>query len=193
MERSFKMQFQLNSMLALSCPLCGRAWEEEYLRFYMTEEELFKHIERMTYRALERDPSFRWCAKDECTSGQMYDAEAAGKDPKTCCGHCDSVNCFNCRVVWHNGLTCDEFQDPKKAVAKKKALDKGADNDTLKTMKKNDTKRCPHCMVAIEKTMGCDHMYCELSNTPYCEKDEILTGTGGSCGREFTWVEAKAV
>lgn len=174
MIRTLQRQITYTMVIDVICTFCGRTWGPEYLSYYLSDAELKKYEDRLTHRSLESDPHFRWCAKDDCISGEFYDASAV-ENPKTCCGHCDSTNCFNCRVEWHDGLTCDEFQDPKKAVRKKKGMAKGADVDTLKTMRKNVTKRCPHCQAAIERSEGCDHMYC------------------GACGKNFMWSEAKNV
>ncbi|KAG8626373.1 hypothetical protein KVT40_005318 [Elsinoe batatas] len=153
------------------CAFCGIRWEfgQAAMLFDAAEIELFET--RLSNRAIETEPMFRWCAQDKCSSGQIYVAELVAKDPKVCCNSCESVNCFSCRTSWHEGISCKDHQDP---IKREEALLKDY-KETLGTMRKAVTKRCPTCGCGVEKTDGCNHMTC------------------ANCSADFNWETASIV
>jgi hypothetical protein len=60
--------------------------------------------------------------------------------------------CFNHKVTWHLGQSCDQFQQ---------SLEKA--EVATETLIEQTSKRCPRdsCRVNITKEGGCDHMTCE--------------------------------
>ncbi|KAF2220968.1 hypothetical protein BDZ85DRAFT_266080 [Elsinoe ampelina] len=153
------------------CAFCGIRWEfgQAAMLFDAAETEIFES--RLSNRAIETDPMFRWCAQDKCPSGQIYVADLVTEDPKVCCNSCESVNCFSCRTIWHEGISCKDHQDP---VKREEALLKDY-KETLGTMRKAVTKRCPTCGCGVEKTDGCNHMTC------------------ANCSADFNWDLASIV
>ncbi|KAF1345245.1 hypothetical protein BDV97DRAFT_401844 [Delphinella strobiligena] len=143
----------------MECPLCTSIWTLTNLEHFLGKDRMESHVERMTHRFLESSANFRWCAADKCVSGQFYDDKEIDKPggEKVCCNLCEGQNCFNCRVVWHEGLTCKEYQDPD---LRKHRGKRGGDNDVRKAMRKENTKRCPHCGTAVERTSGCNNVLC---------------------------------
>lgn len=145
------------------CPFCRSEWEIPRIEKILGKDKVNIYLERMTHRTLETSPAFRWCAADRCTSGQFYVLEEQLKDGnvKICCGVCESVNCYECRTPWHEGLSCKENQDPDLRKHRNK---RAGDAETTKVMRKVETRRCPSCGIAVEKTSGCDHVFCECTN-----------------------------
>ena len=81
----------------------------------------------------------------------------------------DAIYCLNCRVVYHEGKTCDEYQKTAK-------LD---DNDEkfITYVQGSKFKQCPHCNFWVERTQGCDHMKCRCGKD-FCYK---CGGVYGDC------------
>ncbi|KAL7819223.1 hypothetical protein V8C44DRAFT_317345 [Trichoderma aethiopicum] len=50
--------------------------------------------------------NFFWCTSD-CGSGQIH--ESGHELPIVICLHCSHRSCFRHNVAWHQGLTCDEY------------------------------------------------------------------------------------
>merc|ERR1711959_714195 len=106
-------------------------------------------------------PEFRWCSRPACGNGQLV--EGAQDNPIMTCHICQHRTCFNHRVAWHSGKTC-EMYDRDMAESDEAQLVHWIDSNA---------KRCPKCGMGIEKNDGCDHMTCQRM--------------AGGCGAEFCW------
>mmetsp|Transcript_19579 Transcript_19579/g.45591 ORF Transcript_19579/g.45591 Transcript_19579/m.45591 type:complete len:120 (+) Transcript_19579:497-856(+) len=75
------------------------------------------------------------------------------------CHQCNFRTCFTHKCPWHEGRTCEEY-------------DQDGDNSEevalLQLMGSSRFQRCPRCNHGVEKVSGCDHMTC-------------------CCGHEFCW------
>lgn len=147
--------------LVIACPACSAKWDMTTVERFVGKSKMNHYMERMTHRSLETNPTFRWCAADKCQSGQYYEQEQVGQagGEKICCGVCEGEACFKCRSIWHEGLSCEEYQDPD---LRKHRGKRAVDVEVRKAMRKGETKRCPNCGSAIERTSGCNHVYCKF-------------------------------
>lgn len=68
------------------------------------------------------------------------------------CPVCKKRYCFACRVPFHSGQTCKEYQ-----INNKHSKD---DDKFLNLVKSRKFKQCPQCKYWIEKTQGCNSMAC---------------------------------
>ena len=100
--------------------------------------------------ALSKLPNFRWCLGPDCNSGGLF--EMGSETPKIMCGDCAFVMCFQCDVVWHTGLSCDQFENQRRHGDPQFA-------ETQAFIESN-TKPCPglNCTIRVEKGDGCFHM-----------------------------------
>jgi len=75
------------------------------------------------------------------------------------CPVCKKHYCLNCRVEWHKGMTCKEFE-----ISNKKD-----ENDVKfeKFIKGQKFKQCPKCGFWVSRTEGCNAMTCRCG-TPFC-------------------------
>ena len=193
----FKIRAADGLAWGLACPVCFKSWPLENVATFLSPQELLLAENRITNRTLERDPTFRWCAQDTCTSGQFYDMEQVGKDPQVCCGHCEKLNCFKCRIPFHEGFTCEGYAEENEKYADVAELARDQTDASIKAMRRNATRRCPQCMTAVEKTDGCDHIVCKYG---YLDADLIQSSSkltdsipGLTCSRVFTWSDAHMV
>ncbi|KAF5801375.1 putative transcription factor C2H2 family [Helianthus annuus] len=70
------------------------------------------------------------------------------------CPNCNRLFCAQCKVAWHCGISCVEFQSLKK--------DERNPNDILlmNLAKEKRWKRCPNCKRFVEKVSGCNYIAC---------------------------------
>ena len=96
--------------------------------------------------------------------------------PMVECPYCEVRSCFNCRIRWHDALSCEEVLRMGKDVA----LDVGFINIT--------SKGCPHCGYRITHYHGhaCHHIRpgsgCPNCGTHFCYSCLQLGHSGTDCG-----------
>jgi hypothetical protein len=98
------------------------------------------------------------------------------------CKKCKASNCFTCKALWHQGLTCMQIK-----------LKRENDPASLALLQQT-TKKCPGCGHRIEKNRFCKDMICQKSVGTASSRIPSLhlgqqadsKGTGG-CGIEFCW------
>lgn len=148
----------------IRCPdsKCDEALTGGDVQAFAPREAFLRYEELITMKYLSKLPNFRWCAGDEqqCGSGQIL---PGGKDPKWKCRRCKAYNCFNCKTLYHEKQTCQQYQRFKKV-----------DGKSLETILQT-TKGCPRrgCTKRVEKHKRCKDTFCEKK--------------GGGCGTEFCW------
>lgn len=70
------------------------------------------------------------------------------------CPFCHRLFCAACKVPWHSGIECEEFQ---------RLNDDERENEDLllrKLAEENKWRRCPNCNFYVERTDGCPHITC---------------------------------
>lgn len=85
------------------------------------------------------------------------------------CVECGGMLCTRCKVVWHEGLTCEQYEQ---------LPDDLRDADDVKLLALANLKqwmRCGMCRAMVERNQGCNHMICRCGHQ-FCY----------SCGTGFT-------
>ncbi|PCH44865.1 hypothetical protein WOLCODRAFT_78291 [Wolfiporia cocos MD-104 SS10] len=103
-------------------------------------------------------PKF-YCPNKRCsTLVQVHDDP---DEPQALCPSCNELLCVPCQVVWHEDMTCEEFQ----ALP----LDERSpeDQQALQLMRTKSWRRCPNCSFIVELTVGCNHITCRCK-TEFC-------------------------
>lgn len=153
------------------CPACPR----ERGRQAMLEPETCLRALAGTgtpYRALERlllesqhASRLCYCANKKCSEPfDFVQVAGPGGEPgetRATCPACGVDTCVDCRVVWHEGQSCEQYRS-----------DKTGDGLLLKLAERKKWRACPKCKVHIDKAYGCNHMTCRCGHT-FCY----------SCGR----------
>ncbi|KAM5533573.1 hypothetical protein V8D89_012789 [Ganoderma adspersum] len=127
-----------------------------------------------TQKLLDSLPKY-YCPNPKCSALVQVDEEE--DDPQAECPSCDAIICVPCRVVWHDGLTCEEYQDLP--------LDERSPDDqkALQLAKAQNWRRCPKCSIIVELTIGCNHITCRCK-TEFCFKCGALWDVQeGICSR----------
>ncbi|KAI5336643.1 PREDICTED: E3 ubiquitin-ligase [Prunus dulcis] len=70
------------------------------------------------------------------------------------CPNCRRLFCAQCKVAWHAGIDCGEFQNLNENEREKE------DIMVMELAKKKNWRRCPRCNFFVEKTDGCLHITC---------------------------------
>ncbi|KAG6833600.1 hypothetical protein H0H87_004227 [Tephrocybe sp. NHM501043] len=108
----------------------------------------YEHLINVAFLAhLDKHPQdFRYCTTPDCTQIYCANTKAMLK-----CPSCFAEVCSSCHEEAHEGMSCEDRRNRK--VQQEEQL-----NDQWATS--HGVKRCPTCLVFIEKTEGCNHMTC---------------------------------
>jgi hypothetical protein len=102
-----RVQLDSRTWGQLSCPECPEPMAYVDVRRYATEE-IFQRYDTLAMRdGIATDPNFRWCPAPGCESGQIHNEGAVA--PVLTCVACNARSCFTHQRLWHDGLTCDDF------------------------------------------------------------------------------------
>lgn len=89
-----------------------------------------------------------WCPTAGCQYVFCFDEDESEFN----CPLCHKIYCLKCKVPFHNGLSCKEFNINR-------VFDKN-DEKFIEFVKGAKYKQCPSCLFWVEKNEGCDHMTC---------------------------------
>ncbi|KAK4166392.1 hypothetical protein QBC43DRAFT_17163 [Cladorrhinum sp. PSN259] len=185
LSRTIRSQLETRGRAAsqsLICPTpeCGHMYTHSELRIILDEETFTLYDRQRLNLHLSSEPNFRWCLREGCASGQIYEVVGPGwgliQGPdlpvasgrshpnrnRVYCSDCSFVMCFEHQVAWHEGMSCQEYDESRNRNS-------NSDNDakTREWIIRN-TKPCT-CGARVEKRGGCWHMTCRV------------------CGRDFCW------
>ena len=74
----------------------------------LSEEQHEKMVDFNLNKAIDTNKDMYWCPGKDCKFAFAYDRQA--NEPNGFfCPHCNKTYCLDCRVEFHNGLTCEEY------------------------------------------------------------------------------------
>lgn len=98
----------------IRCPLCHQLMSHQEIKEWAEHETFEKYDRLFTLQALQQDGSFIRCWRPECEEGQFHDGDI--EFPIAIC-QCGAMTCYrHSGLPWHEGLTCNEFEDPETAI-----------------------------------------------------------------------------
>ncbi|XP_062200026.1 E3 ubiquitin-protein ligase RSL1-like isoform X2 [Phragmites australis] len=100
-----------------------------------------------------------YCPFKDC-SALLADDRGHGETAitKAECPHCCRLFCAQCKVAWHDGVTCAEFQQLGKD-------ERGKDDLLLKKVaQESKWQRCPKCKMYVERAEGCVYIVCRCQH-----------------------------
>ena len=143
----------------IQCPECSVLLSHDAIKWILFNHGdtiLYeRYIKYDLYRSLESNPEFVWCAHG-CGSGQLNEGVAMNSIVQ--CVNCYKLTCFTHKCPWHEDMTCEEYDMPRKD---------GQQHASQRWIS-GHTKKCPKCPVHIEKNEGCDHMTCSKCKHEFC-------------------------
>jgi len=93
------------------------------------------------------------------------------------CDQCIKIYCIPCKVEYHTGMTCQQFQQAEKE-RKSKVLLKNS-------LSKLPSKHCPKCQTLTEKYAGCNAMKCTQCTIAFCWRCSLTDNEDGECRFEL--------
>lgn len=154
------------STAELRCPSCQNRRKIELNEIKRIMDELNRRDHNLTLldeilrdELLAANPHAKQCPTIHCKNIYVID----GCKPRTIdCGGCQAKYCSHCMHPHSDAITC------QRAEALRAKDPKYADEFKNKQWKKDHTKPCPHCHVAVEKIEGCSFMTCEKCHHHFC-------------------------
>ncbi|CAJ0905333.1 5710_t:CDS:2 [Entrophospora sp. SA101] len=122
----------------IKCPFagCGVVLDNYEIKNLVNDNLYQRYDELALRKALQQMPDIRWCKNPKCKSAQSHVGSDA--EPILTCRDCGTKSCFTHDSLWHEGLTCQQYDK----------IDKNKNKATQKYLAKH-TKPCPKCGVRI--------------------------------------------
>ena len=138
---------------------CGTKFDYQSVKNILSladdKQLLDRYDQYVLHRELEQMDEFIWCSNPSCGVGQLN--EGGQSNPIVICYRCHQKTCFIHRIQWHEGMTCEEYDEQ---------VDPG--DEPSRQWIATHTKQCPKCPWQIEKNEGCDHMKCIKCKHEFC-------------------------
>jgi hypothetical protein len=105
-----RVQFQskIFNERAITCPECNHPLARLDVQEWTDAATFAVYAARATRDELDKLPGFFRCPAAECGSGQFH--ESGEDSPIVTCAGCNRWFCFQHRVVWHETLSCAEYE-----------------------------------------------------------------------------------
>ncbi|XP_031499569.1 uncharacterized protein LOC116263893 isoform X1 [Nymphaea colorata] len=95
-----------------------------------------------------------YCPFKNCSALLWDDTEGREVIREAECPYCWRLFCAQCKVGWHAGMSCSEFQTMRNWLA-------GKDEVMMKDMaNQKNWQRCPRCKFYVDKVSGCLQITC---------------------------------
>lgn len=143
-------------------PNCSEVMDYHEIKFWSDNSTFARYDRILMRRALGVEEDFVLCTRPGCDAGQIHSEGVSA--PIVTCYVCHHRTCFMHQIPWHDGYTCDEWDQREKT-----RIGSATTTEYLTKF----TKACPQCKKPIEKYDGCDSMLCKLP---------------GGCGHKFCWL-----
>ncbi|CAJ1950667.1 unnamed protein product [Sphenostylis stenocarpa] len=127
-------------------PECSQVIESRHCRSVLTKE-VFDRWEDNIRENLEFESQL-YCPFKDCSAMLITDEEDVVSVSE--CPYCKRQFCARCKVPWHAGVDCIEFQ--------------GQDIHFEKLATKKSWKRCPKCSFYVESVGGCSRIRCRCGD-----------------------------
>jgi len=141
------------SMVKCPEPKCKAVIEPEFCRSIIPEE-VFDRWENALCENVVLESQKFYCPFKDCSAMMICDEEEVVTISE--CPHCNRLFCAQCKVSWHAGLDCREFNALNDDERGREDL------QVLDLAKNKSWRRCPKCRFYVEKNEGCSHISCRL-------------------------------
>ncbi|XP_056166712.1 E3 ubiquitin-protein ligase RSL1-like [Syzygium oleosum] len=144
----------------VGCPVsgCGGVLELEHCSSILPPE-VFDRWGKALCEALILEGERFYCPFRDCSALLMNDGGEAVRESE--CPNCRRLFCAQCRVPWHAGIECQQFQRLKEGERGRE------DIMLLKLAEKQLWRRCPKCRFYVQKIDGCALVRCRCGRQFY--------------------------
>jgi len=155
------------SILMVKCPepKCREFIEPHHCRSIIPKEVFDRWEDALCEIVVLGSEKF-YCPFEDCSAMMICDADEDITVSE--CPHCNRLFCAQCKVSWHSGLDCREFNNLKQDERGREDL------QVLDLAKNKSWRRCPKCIFYVEKTEGCSHISCRLFIFFYASMNHTL-------------------
>ncbi|XP_030488179.2 E3 ubiquitin-protein ligase RSL1 [Cannabis sativa] len=157
-----------DNITRIGCPVsgCNGSLEPEYCRSILPPD-VFERWGMALCEALILGTEKFYCPFKDCSVMLINDGKEVITNAE--CPSCYRMFCAQCKVAWHDGIECGEFQKLNKDEREKEDI-------MLKKLAQSKLwKRCPTCKYYVERASGCLFIQCRCG-TAFCY----------NCGNIFT-------
>ncbi|KAA0053550.1 E3 ubiquitin-protein ligase RNF144B-like protein [Cucumis melo var. makuwa] len=163
---------KLEVTMAVKCPEpnCGTVLEPEMCGSFVPKRVLERWADALFEAMILKSKRLN-CPFKDCGAAMIDEGDEEGVTAVEC-GSCWRLFCAECRVGWHGEMKCGEFQRLRKEAGVSGDKD---DAMTVKLAENKKWRRCPHCKIYVEKTVGCVHILCRCGS-------EFCYSCGGKWG-----------
>lgn len=169
---------------AINCPepKCGTEVSPPQIRELVSPELFARYDHILLASILDTMGDIIYCPRSSC----QYPVSKEENEKMAICPECKYVFCIYCKMVYHGVEPCrlkneekltliKEYQNADKETKLKleqrygkSLLTSLVENHMSETWIYNNSKPCPNCNTAIEKSDGCNKMACWKCNTFFC-------------------------
>lgn len=145
-----------DNISGIRCPVptCRGILEPEHCREILPPE-VFDRWGNALCEALILGVQKFYCPFKDCSALLINEGLETIKESE--CPHCNRLFCAQCKVGWHFGIDCKEFQRLGENERETE------DIMLMKLANKQKWKRCPNCAFYVEKKDGCMYMKCRYN------------------------------
>ncbi|KAL4178831.1 hypothetical protein AMTRI_Chr13g84130 [Amborella trichopoda] len=150
------------AIIGCPSPRCKQVLDSESCRSFIPDR-IFERWEGALSEAAILGINKSFCPFMDCSGILEIDEGILTQIRESECPYCRRLFCANCRVPWHSGLDCDEFQRLRGNEEGKNDI---IHNEILftKLAEGNKWKKCPNCKYYVEKQAGCNHLTCRCKS-----------------------------
>ncbi|GAB2245925.1 hypothetical protein Droror1_Dr00001418 [Drosera rotundifolia] len=132
-------------------PGCDGTLDPEHCRDILPKDMYVKWGKSLCESGILASEKF-YCPFKNCSAMMIGDGSEGLTNSE--CPECKRLFCVRCKVMWHEGMECGEYQKLKKNEKCVEAImfKKLADNKKW--------KRCPACKMYVERIDGCNYILC---------------------------------
>jgi len=166
---------------ALRCPAekCRQELSTETLRSLLSSEAVERFERLSLQRALDGMGDVVYCPRCE-TNGAQHPVLENPEDHMAECDTCGFVFCSLCRDVFHPEKGCLSPEERLEVLERRQKGMRASGEEYVRARMnlaneklnlewlQSESKSCPNCKMAIQKTEGCNKMKCSTCQTSFC-------------------------
>ncbi|KAL0248722.1 hypothetical protein GEMRC1_003956 [Eukaryota sp. GEM-RC1] len=170
---------RLSKPLGLRCPdpSCGARLGSRDLQSFLSRRDYRRIEDLINRRILDHFPSFVMCAQPSCDGYGVLPLVSDEIHDRWKCPRCDLITCTNCRIPYHEGQSCQEYQSVESSSTPLTSLPL-PQQKRLRLLRRH-TKTCPHghrtrkipvtlLHSADGQETGSNHVRCAVCAVEFC-------------------------
>lgn len=184
LREHFRIQIESGCASQLRCPQekCTTQVVPTQVKALVGDALGSRYEESLLSAYLDSQEDLTYCPRLQCQRPVVLDPGLSMAQ----CASCHFVFCLYCRMVYHGVQPCRLKPGEQRAIrdeylsatpAGKQAMEKRYGKRTLQLLvdesltqdwMQQNSKKCPHCSISIEKQDGCNKMTCWRCGTYFC-------------------------